>query len=86
MSHNKGGPGGGSSKDEKWDDFYQFNGAKIEKLPLPPSLPLDFGRELDALAQAVAAQDAVRRVRFRDAKSCARWTRQEPSKFISTVA
>lgn len=58
VSHNMGGPGGGSSKDEKWHDFYQFNGAKLEKLPLPASLPLEFGRELDALAQKVAALDA----------------------------
>lgn len=55
VCHNKGGPGGGSSKDEKWHDFYQMNGANVQKLPLPRSLPLERGRELDALAQRLAS-------------------------------
>ncbi|HEU5155674.1 MAG TPA: BREX-2 system adenine-specific DNA-methyltransferase PglX [Streptosporangiaceae bacterium] len=38
-----------------WEDFYQFNGTKVGKLPLPPELPLEFGRELDKLAQGLAA-------------------------------
>nr|WP_241524796.1 BREX-2 system adenine-specific DNA-methyltransferase PglX [Streptomyces barkulensis] len=28
VSHNKGGPGGGYSKGEKWRDFYEFTGTK----------------------------------------------------------
>ena len=57
VCHNKGGPGGGSSKDEKWHDFYEFTGTKLQQLPLPGDLPLDLGRELDRLAQLLAAQE-----------------------------
>ncbi len=39
VCHNKGGPGGGSSKDEKWHDFYALNATKIAKLPFPPQQP-----------------------------------------------
>src|SRR5690606_6805035 len=57
MCHNKGGPGGGYSKGEKWRDFYQFNGTKVSKFPLPAVLPLNLGRALDSLAQDLAAQE-----------------------------
>ncbi len=33
--HNKGGPGGGSSKDEKWHDFFEHDGTKLKMFPLP---------------------------------------------------
>ena len=33
--HNKGGPGGGSSKDEKWHDFFEHDGTKLKELPIP---------------------------------------------------
>jgi hypothetical protein len=48
--HNKGGPGGGSSKDEKWNDFYEHDGTKLRQLPLPASLPGATAAQLDRLA------------------------------------
>ena len=36
-------------------DFYEFTGTKLQEFPLPSELPLEFGRELDALAQRLAA-------------------------------
>jgi hypothetical protein len=48
--HNKGGPGGGSSKDEKWHDFYAFSASKVERFPLPDGSPLDLAVRLDRLA------------------------------------
>lgn len=55
VCHNKGGPGGGSSKDEKWHDFYQHNGANVERCPLPSTMPSEFGRVLDSLARQLAS-------------------------------
>ncbi|MET8349018.1 BREX-2 system adenine-specific DNA-methyltransferase PglX [Micromonospora sp. NPDC005206] len=55
VSHNKGGPGGGYSKDEKWHDFYEFTGTKLQDFPLPKDLPLSRARRLDRLAQELAA-------------------------------
>ena len=54
VSHNKGGPGGGSSKDEKWRDFYEFTGTKLQEYPLPAVLPVGYGYILDTLAQETA--------------------------------
>lgn len=51
VSHNKGGPGGGSSKDEKWRDFYEFTGTKLQEFPVPAGLTPDRARVLDRLAQ-----------------------------------
>jgi hypothetical protein len=51
VCHNKGGPGGGSSKDEKWHDFYAFNSTKVAEFPLVESRPLDLARRIDALVQ-----------------------------------
>lgn len=50
-SHNKGGPGGGSSKDEKWRDFYEFTGTTLKDFPLPNQLPVERARQLDRLAR-----------------------------------
>lgn len=55
VSHNKGGPGGGSSKDEKWRDFYEFTGTKLKDFPLPASMPSRRAQTLDGLAQELAA-------------------------------
>lgn len=52
--HNKGGPGGGSSKDEKWHDFYEFASTKMADFPLCPNRPLATARQLDTLAQQLA--------------------------------
>ena len=54
VCHNKGGPGGGSSKDEKWHDFYAFNATKVAEFPLVASRPIQWARRIDALAQAHA--------------------------------
>jgi len=47
--HNKGGPGGGSSKDEKWHDFFEHDGTKLKLFPLPKQ---DGLRSLAAFARA----------------------------------
>jgi hypothetical protein len=49
--HNKGGPGGGSSKDEKWHDFYESDSTKLKQFPLPLEQPLELARTLDTLSQ-----------------------------------
>jgi hypothetical protein len=50
VCHNKGGPGGGSSKDEKWHDFFAFNGSNLQSMPLPNGRPLALARRLDHAA------------------------------------
>jgi hypothetical protein len=40
---------------ETWDHFFEFTGTKLQQFPLPTALPLDRGRKLDSLAQAVDA-------------------------------
>ena len=57
--HNKGGPGGGSSKDEKWHDFYEFASTKMADFPLCTDRPLAIARHLDALAQQLASVHPV---------------------------
>jgi N-6 DNA Methylase len=55
VSHSKGNEGYFSGfKAEAWERFYEFTGTKLEEFPLPAELPLEFGRELDALAQQLA--------------------------------
>jgi hypothetical protein len=58
--HNKG-----ASVDSKgarqatvaWDNFYEFDGTKMQQFPLPGGdRPVEFGRKLDDLATALAAQ------------------------------
>lgn len=55
VCHNKGGPGGGSSKDEKWHDFYAFNATKISQFPLVTEYPIDLARRLDILSGQLVA-------------------------------
>ena len=55
VCHNKGGPGGGSSKDEKWRDFYEFTGTKMQEFPLSAALPRDRARVLDDLGKAASS-------------------------------
>lgn len=55
VCHNKGGPGGGSSKDEKWHDFYAFNSTKVAEFPLVAERPVALARRLDALAMRLDA-------------------------------
>lgn len=51
VCHNKGGPGGGSSKDEKWHDFYEFASTAMAELPLAQERPLEWARRIDNLGQ-----------------------------------
>ncbi len=50
VMHNKGGPGGGNSKDEKWHDFFEFAGTALAEFPLAVERPLDLARRMDRLA------------------------------------
>ncbi|MEQ8638590.1 BREX-2 system adenine-specific DNA-methyltransferase PglX [Gimesia maris] len=47
--HNKGGPGGASSKDEKWHDFYEFAGTRLNDFPVPDKFPLENTKKIDEL-------------------------------------
>jgi hypothetical protein len=75
VSHSKG-EGGGARVDagysamgsEAWKNTYEFTGTKLEQFPLPATLPLDLGREIDALAQQLATastRDEDERIRGR---------------------
>ena len=56
VSHDKGNRGGERSTARyPWENFYEFTGMKLEQFPLPRVLPLEFGRELDALSQQLNA-------------------------------
>lgn len=50
VCRNTGGPGGGSSKGEKWHDFYEFDGTKLQTLPVPHTLHAAGAETLDLLA------------------------------------
>ncbi len=53
--HNKGGPGGGSSKDEKWHDFYEFASTKLGDFPLAEARPLAIATQVDDLTRRQTA-------------------------------
>ncbi|MCY7340467.1 MAG: BREX-2 system adenine-specific DNA-methyltransferase PglX, partial [Pseudonocardia sp.] len=58
VSQGKGGSGlGRGLQDEDWEERYEFTGTKLQEFPLPADLPLDLGRELDRLAQLLAAEE-----------------------------
>jgi hypothetical protein len=69
VSQNKGNRGGERSTARfAWESFYEFTSTKLEQFPLPGALPLEFGRELDKLAQqlsAAATREDDERVRGR---------------------
>jgi hypothetical protein len=52
--HNKGGPGGGSSKDEKWHDFFAHDSTKMKAFPLPRHLDAATATVLDGLARQLS--------------------------------
>ena len=56
VCHNKGGPGGGSSKDEKWHDFYEHDTGKIAKLPIPLQKPTQLPTALVQTSTALQGQ------------------------------
>lgn len=76
VCHNKGGPGGGSSKDEKWHDFFEFDGTKLKQFPIPSGSVVEWARRLDASARELSnklpAGVAGRTVPTRDALDAAR--------------
>lgn len=56
MSHNKGRPGAEQAgADEPWEHRFQFNGTRVEGLPLPDEFPLDRARNIDTLASSLAS-------------------------------
>ncbi len=55
VCHNKGGPGGGSSKDEKWHDFYEFSSTQTAEFPVVERRPIAFARQIDRLALELSA-------------------------------
>ena len=60
VSQSKGGSGiGRGIQDEEWENRYEFTSTKLEKYPLPQTLPLEFGQELDSLAHQLAAVEPM---------------------------
>ncbi|MCT7353221.1 BREX-2 system adenine-specific DNA-methyltransferase PglX [Streptomyces sp. 15-116A] len=58
VSHIKGGSGiGRGVQDEAWENRYAFNATRLQEFPLPSALPLSLARQLDALAQELAAHE-----------------------------
>lgn len=58
-SFDKAGSGiGRGIQPESWMSRYAFNATTVQDIPLPKSLPLERGRELDALATELAAHTA----------------------------
>ena len=52
MFHNKGGGGiGGGLASEGWEQFYAFDGTKLQKFPVADDRPLGLARDLDVLAR-----------------------------------
>lgn len=56
VCHNKGSTVDGQGARQRtapFEDFYQFNGTKLEQFPLPAERPLAMAQKLDALGQAL---------------------------------
>ncbi|GGN91899.1 DNA methylase [Streptomyces albiflavescens] len=54
--HDKGGQGINEGfKSQEWERFYQFKGANLGRIPLPPILPEKIAVALDSLAQDLSA-------------------------------
>ncbi|MFN7617519.1 MAG: BREX-2 system adenine-specific DNA-methyltransferase PglX, partial [Pseudanabaena sp.] len=53
--HNKGG-GGLTTKlaPEYWENFYDFNGTRLQQIPIPKERPLKLAQKLDRLAQQLS--------------------------------
>lgn len=55
VSQGKGNRGGERSTGRwAWEEYFEFTGTKLQEFPLPGTLPLSLGRELDGLAQKLA--------------------------------
>ncbi|SCG34783.1 BREX-2 system adenine-specific DNA-methyltransferase PglX [Micromonospora humi] len=60
VSHDKGNRGGERSTARyAWEHFFEFSGAKLQDFPLPSAYPLELSREIDGLAQRLAAVSAA---------------------------
>jgi hypothetical protein len=46
---------GGGAAEHPWSWTYEFSGGIVKNIPLPAQLPLEFGRELDALGRKLAS-------------------------------
>ncbi|WP_431882395.1 BREX-2 system adenine-specific DNA-methyltransferase PglX [Micromonospora gifhornensis] len=56
VSHNKGNATASSGMpDQPWSWNWEFTGTKLQEFPLPAAYPLDLSREIDGLAQRLAA-------------------------------
>ena len=56
VSHGKGNGGVNEGyRGDEWEEFFEFTGTKLDQFPLPADLPLEFGRQLDSLAQQLSA-------------------------------
>ncbi len=58
VSHNKGSTvdrRGARQTTVAWENFYEFGGTKLQRLPLPAQAPVEHARRLDELARRLAA-------------------------------
>ncbi|MEH1014276.1 BREX-2 system adenine-specific DNA-methyltransferase PglX [Micromonospora sp. CPCC 206060] len=56
VSHGKGNGGVNEGyRGDEWEEFYEFTGTKLQEFPLPEAYPLELSREIDLLAQRLAA-------------------------------
>ncbi|MEU8036021.1 BREX-2 system adenine-specific DNA-methyltransferase PglX [Streptosporangium sp. NPDC049078] len=61
VSQDKGNRGGERGTGRyAWENFFEFTATKLQEFPLPKHLPLDLGRELDALAQTLQEASPAR--------------------------
>jgi len=67
--HNKGGPGGGSSKDEKWHDFYEFASTAMGDMPLADGRPVELARQIDSLSQQLQSSTPAACTNRRDGET-----------------
>ncbi|WP_119727667.1 BREX-2 system adenine-specific DNA-methyltransferase PglX [Thermomonospora amylolytica] len=59
VSHSKGNATAASGMpDQPWSWNWEFTGTKLQEFPLPSTLPLHYGREIDKLAQQLSAVEA----------------------------
>lgn len=56
VSHGRGNGGVNEGlRGEKWEEFYEFTGTKLQEFPLPAEYPARLGAALDVLVQELAA-------------------------------
>jgi hypothetical protein len=56
VSHNNGRPGANAAAaDERWEFRFEYDGTKLQNLPIPEEQALDLARQLDRLAREYAS-------------------------------